>query len=37
VIERGGGACLQLEAAQAVGIIGEGGREDLDGHCTPEF
>ena len=29
MVERAGGACLLLEAAQAVGVVGDGGGEDL--------
>ena len=31
------GPRFQLEAAQAIGVIGEGGGEDLDGHRAPEL
>ena len=37
VVERRGGARFQLEAAQAIGVIGEGRGEDLDGHRAPEL
>ncbi len=37
VVERRGGAGFQLETAQAIRMICESRREDLDGHRTPEF
>ena len=36
MVERGGGARLLLEAAQAIGVGGERGGQDLDRHVAPE-
>ena len=37
VIERGERAGLALGAHQAIGIRGEGFRQNLDGHVAPEL
>ena len=36
VTERGGGACLLLEAAEPIGIVRECRRQDLDGDIAGE-
>ncbi len=36
MVQRGGRACLLLEALQPLRIGGQTGRQDLDGDVTPE-
>ena len=37
MVERGRGPRFELEAAQTIGVIGEGRGEDLDGHHASEL
>lgn len=36
MVERAGGACLLLEAAQAIGVFRDRGGQDLDRHLAPQ-